>query len=114
MTRKPHKQSGMAPLQEVELIPITDPAEQAALLQRIREAEHNGAVRRFLDFGRELQPEERSSLLAQLVAALPPDEQQALVRRLTAQLRRKSTDREALPAKSPIRAGGPSRHRKAQ
>ncbi len=44
MNKKPRMTTRKGTLQECVLVPITDPAEQAALLRRIREAEKRMAA----------------------------------------------------------------------
>ncbi len=44
MGNKPSNHGRMAPLQEVELVPITDPAKQAALERQRRQAKDAEAV----------------------------------------------------------------------
>jgi hypothetical protein len=97
MANKSRKPPGSAGLQELTLVPITDPAEQAALEERIRQANDVGAAAvdtrdgirvpqtatppQVVALCRRLSPEERFALLTQMADELPADQQLALVKR---------------------------------
>jgi hypothetical protein len=103
MANKSRKQGSMAPLQEFELVPITDPAKQAALDEQRRQGRDDtapvrtrGAVKvpgtatvaEVLDLSRQLSPEERFSVLVQLADELSAEQLQALLQRYQAPLAR--------------------------
>jgi hypothetical protein len=94
MANQSHKPRRMAPLQQLELVPIADLGKQAALDQQRRQVKDavpggriQGGVKMWeaatasqaLDLCRRLSPKERFLVLAQLVQELPPDQQLALV-----------------------------------
>src|SRR5258708_33787 len=101
MPARSSKPLRMAPLQELTVEPITDPAEIAALnekLKRRNEAAFSvrtrgatGAPNKttlvdVLDLARQLTPEQRLPLAMQWMAQLSSDERLELIERLVAQL----------------------------
>ena len=103
MANKSRKSSRTVNLQEYELIPITDPAEQAALDERISRATSlapgwpmhgtNGDAKigavvtsaQVSELFGQLPAQDRLRALAKLVEELAPDEQHALVQQVREQ-----------------------------
>jgi hypothetical protein len=102
MPSRPRKQGRMGALQEFEAVPITDPAEQAALAERIRRIDHEQSGRgrksvkmqgprtasEVLRLCRQLPPEEKLLLLTQLADGLSPEMQMALLKRFPVRMAR--------------------------
>lgn len=91
-----------APLQYLEIEPITDPAEVAALEKKFRSSRSaegqlstsNGrrisrkSVSEIIDLARRLSAEDRLRLLSELAAQLSPDKRRKLVERISSTSRR--------------------------
>ena len=73
MTKKAARPYRMAPLQKVTIREITDPAEQAALDERIKRAEKAAALRSVLELCAELSQEQQIKVMKRLAAHLPAE-----------------------------------------
>jgi hypothetical protein len=98
MAEKSSKRLHIAPLQELTLVPITDPAEWAALERKIRESQKGAGAKkatpaRVKALYRQLPAAARRELLARLAAELSADEQRELVKQLRASVRPKGAPR---------------------
>jgi hypothetical protein len=84
MAEKPSPRLRIAPLQKVKAVPITDPAEQAAIdeIRRRTRQVAAGLVRLY----RQLPEGERAPLIARLASELTDDAQLELVAELAAKL----------------------------
>ena len=92
MAERSSKRPRIAPLQEYELVPVTDPAEWAALEGKFREADERAVAEkatpaRVKALYRQLPASARRKLLARLAAELSADEQRELVEQLMASAR---------------------------
>jgi hypothetical protein len=81
MAARSTKPLRIASLQEYELVPVTDPAEWAALERKVREAQKSAAAKVEALY-RELPAAAQRELLARLVAELTADQQRRLVDQL--------------------------------
>src|SRR5271168_4495795 len=86
MADKPFKPPRMAPLKKYSLRPIEDPAEQAALDEKLRQGLIHTTASQIREMSSELPLEKRLEVLTQLMNDLPAIDQLKLAECLVAQL----------------------------
>jgi hypothetical protein len=104
MSKSSSKPLRVAPLQELTLVPITDPAEIAALERKLRESQKGTGAKKATpakvqELYQQLPAAARRKLLARLAAELSADEQRELVEQLRGRL-----PAEAVPQPQQVRS----------
>jgi len=86
MAKRSSKRLRIGPLQEVELVPVTDPAERADLERQLRDREEVVTAFGVQDLYLQLSAQAQLELLTQLAAKLPLPQQRQLAEGLLSRL----------------------------